>query len=251
MYSKNYLKKIGSVALAGAMAASLSIPALADTQPANSTVVTGAYQDIAIAVTVPESGTAQINPYGLPVKFTKSASSTKAAQVTGEQIVTQPLAIYNEGDVALDVAASVTTTATNDVTISKTAITEKTTGKAIYAYLQMVQSANKTLDEAGKDKIIDEYATSDTWAADGVSKLVLDSAKEASQEKMVTLAASKVTTTTDAQGKETSTVTYNAGSIALYRLAGEVVTKPSDAWTTSDGFTATVAFTFTPSVSEE
>jgi hypothetical protein len=244
------------------MACSLAIPAFAGdddedtqaTQPANSTVVTGAYQDIAIAVTVPESGTAQINPYGLPVKFTKSASSTKAAQVTGEQIVTQPLAIYNEGDVALDVAASVTTTATDNVTITAKALTGKETDKTVYAYLQMVPSSAKTKDDTGKDKIADECASSDTWAAEGVTQLVLKAPDDgaATQEKMATLAASKVTTTTDeTTKKETTTVTYSAGSIVLYRLAGNVTQKPDTAWTTDDGFTATIAFTFTPSVSED
>ena len=37
------------------------------TQPKNSTVVEGTYKEIPIAVEVPTTGTAQINPYGLPV----------------------------------------------------------------------------------------------------------------------------------------------------------------------------------------
>jgi hypothetical protein len=240
-----------SLSLAALTAASMAIPAFADdepqtTTPANTTVVTAAYEEVSIAVTVPTTGTAQINPYGLPVEFKKSASSTKAAKVTGQQIVTQPLYITNEGDVALDIAASVTTEAKGDASISGKALTGKETTKSVYAYLQMVQSANKTLDDTGKDKIIDECASDSTWTAEGVTKLDLDGSKAASKEKMATLAASKVTTT---DGK--STVTYNAGSIVLYRLAGDVVTKPSDDWATTDGFTATIAFTFTPAVAEE
>jgi hypothetical protein len=245
MYSKNFMKKIGSVALAGVMAASLSIPAFAaaDTKTNTETKVTGAYQEIAIAVTVPATGTAQINPYGLPVEFTKSESSTKTTKVSGQQIVTQPLYISNEGDVALDISASVTTGVTGDATIATAALEGTETTKSIYAYLQMVPSANKTLDDTGKDKIIEEFAADATWTTDKVGKLVLpkEDTDAVTADKLATLAASKVTGT----GSD-ATVTYNVGSIVLFRVAGNVVTKPEDDWTAKDGFTATIAYTFTP-----
>jgi hypothetical protein len=247
MYSKNFMKKIGSVALAGVMAASLSIPAFASTTttPAaetttdpNTTVVDGAYKEIAIAVTVPATGTAQINPYGLPVEFKKSESSTKAAKVTGQQIVTQPLYISNEGDVALDINATVTTTIpkTSKMSIVAAKPADTDTEKDAYVYLQMVQSANKTLDETGTDKIADECAADATWAK--ASQLVLSTDdKVSSDAALATLAASKVTT---------DSVTYNVGSIVLYRLAGDVVTKPDSDWAETDTFSASIAFTFTP-----
>jgi hypothetical protein len=238
-------KKLVSMVLAGAMVASLSVPAFAEETKTNTeTKVTGTYSEIAISVTVPTTGTAQINPYGLPVEFKKSESSTKTTKASGQQIVTQPLYISNEGDVALDIAASVTTGVTGDATISTTELTGKETTKSIYAYLQMVQSANKTLDDTGKDKIIEEFAADATWTTDKVGKLVLpkEDTDAATAEKLATLAASKVT----GSGSE-ATVTYNVGSIVLFRVAGNVVTKPEDDWTTKDGFTATIAFTFTPS----
>jgi hypothetical protein len=255
-------KKIASLGLALAMVASLAVPAFAteeetkeETKETNtSTEITSTYKKVAIAVTVPTTGTAQINPYGLPVEFTKSASSTKSAKATGQQIVTQPLYITNEGDVALDINASVSTTVNGmEIVTDKSAIA-KSTDKQAYIELQMVQSANKSLaDDTAKDKIIDEFATDATWTADGVSKLVLpaggDDAVE-SEKALATLAASKVTTTTE-NGKSTSTVTYNAGSIVLFRLAGDVVTKPDTAWATTDTFTSTIAFSFTPATTEE
>jgi hypothetical protein len=247
MYSKNFMKKIGSVALAGVMAASLSIPAFAATETTadpNTTVVSGAYKDVAIAVTVPTTGTAQINPYGLPVEFTKSESSTKAAKVSGEQIVTQPLYISNEGDVALDINATVTTTAKGVELVTDKSTLAKSTDKQAYVELQMVQSANKSLaDDTAKDKVIDECAAAATWTADTVGKLVIDpeSDDNTSDTALATLAASKVT----GSGSD-AVVTYNAGSIVLFRLAGEVVTKPDTAWATTDTFTSTIAFTFTP-----
>jgi hypothetical protein len=251
-------KKVASLGLALSMAATMAVPAFAaettTTTSSNTTVVNGAYKEIAIAVKVPTTGTAQINPYGLPVEFTKSASSTKSAKATGQQIVTQPLYITNEGDVALDINASVSTTVNGmEIVTDKSAIA-KSTDKQAYIELQMVQSANKSLaDDTAKDKIIDEFATDATWTADGVSKLVLpaggDDAVE-SEKALATLAASKVTTTTE-NGKSTSTVTYNAGSIVLFRLAGDVVTKPDTAWATTDTFTSTIAFSFTPATTEE
>jgi hypothetical protein len=240
-------KKIASLGLALTMTAALAVPAFADDTPAaNTTVVDGAYKEIAIAVTVPTTGTAQVNPYGLPVEFTKSASSTKAAKVSGEQIVTNPLYISNEGDVALDISASVSTTVTGmEIVTDKTGLA-KSTDKQAYIELQMVPSANKSLaDDTAKDKIIDECATAATWTADTVGKVVLPAGGDDAVvgDKIATLAASKVTGT----GSD-AVVTYNAGSIVLYRLAGEVVTKPDTAWATTDTFKATIAFTFTPSV---
>jgi hypothetical protein len=231
-------KRIMSLSLAALTAASLAAPAFAAD---NTTVVSGAYKEIAIAVTVPAEGTAQINPYGLPVELTKSSSSTKAAKVTGQQIVTQPLYISNQGDVALDVSASVTTTATGFDIVSD-AISETETDKKANVSLQMVQSANKSLaDDTAKDKIIDECAADATWKADGVQSLQLPAGgDDAVTGKLATLAASKVGTD--------GTVTYNVGSIVLYRLAGTVTTAPETAWATTDTFTANIAFTFTPHV---
>jgi hypothetical protein len=188
---------------------------------------------------VPETGTAQINPYGLPVELTKSASSTKTAKVTGQQIVTQPLYISNDGDVALDVSASVTTTATG-VGITTDKIEDTEDEKKVNVSLQMVLSANKSLaDDTAKDKIIDECAADATWTASGVKSLQLPVEKEdAVTGKLVTLAASKVGTD--------GTVSYNVGSIALYRLSGTVTTAPEKDWADTDKFTATIAFTFTP-----
>jgi spore germination protein YaaH len=243
-------KKIMSLTLAALTTASLAAPAFAasntSTATNTQTVITTTYAEIPISVTVPATGTAQINPYGLPVEFTKSASSTKSAKVSGQQIVSQPLYIVNEGDVALSIGATVTTTA-QGVTIAKE-IKEGDEDKDAVVRLEMKQSANKTLDDAGKDKIIDEFAATDTWASvDEDSQVLLSTDDPVEKDGLATLAASKVTTTTDTSNKTTKTVTYNAGSIVLFRLAGEVVTKPSTAWATTDTFTTTIAFTFTPS----
>ena len=75
-------KRFASSVLAGTLALSLAAPALA----ANNTTtnIAGSYADIPIAVVVPTTGTAQINPYGLPVSITKSNDST--VDLTGQKI---------------------------------------------------------------------------------------------------------------------------------------------------------------------
>jgi hypothetical protein len=239
MFNK-YGKKALSLAMASAMVASMAIPAFADSTN-TSTTVSGAYQEVPISVTVPQTGTVQINPYGLPVEYTKSANSTKAAKVSGQQIVTQPLYISNEGDVALDISVSVTTTVTGPTLVtSKPADNE--TDKKVYLNLEMKQSANKSLDETGKDKIIDEFAADATWT-DAASLNLVAGATPAAKDNMATLAAAKVTGT----GSD-KVVTYNAGSIVLFRLAGNVTTKPTTAWATTDTISSVIAFTFTPHV---
>lgn len=55
---KTLKNRILSGAMAGALALSLAVPAFAS----NSTDITGTYQAVTIDVTVPTSGTAQINP---------------------------------------------------------------------------------------------------------------------------------------------------------------------------------------------
>jgi hypothetical protein len=205
-------------------------------------------------VTVPETGTAQINPYGLPVEYKNLSSSTsKTAKVSGQQIVTQPLYISNDGDVALSVGATVTTTAKGVEIITKKDDIAKSTEKQAYVELQMAKSALKSLaDDAAKDKITAEYATDATWSS--ASKLTLstdDAVSNPSDTPLATLVASKVTTTTNDDNTTTTTVTYSEGSIWLFRLSGSVVTAPETAWSTNDNFTATIAFTFTPTTISE
>jgi hypothetical protein len=155
--------------------------------------------------------------------------------------------ISNEGDVALSIGATVTTTATGVTIVDE--VKDSDTDKNAAVRLEMKQSANKSLaDDTAKDKIIDEYAATDTWSGlEAASQLQLSTDEAQTKEGLATLAASKVTSTYDETTKKTTkTVTYNAGSIVLYRLAGEVVTKPDTAWATSDTFSATIVFTFTP-----
>jgi hypothetical protein len=244
------MKKIGSVALAGAMACSLSIPAFAAAK--NSTSVTATYAEIPIEVTVSDTGTATINPYGLPVKLTVD-KTTKT--VSGQKIVTTPLSIKNNGETDLSVNASVSVKngTKSGIEFVKQSLTSANTGKQIYAYLEVagttvtspVDDATTTLDE----DILTAFTTDSTWATS--QKVVLNADEAQKGEGLATLAAATVATTQDSEGKDVTTVTYNSGSIAVFRIGGEVVKAPADgAWATSDTFTTTIAFTFEPATDD-
>jgi hypothetical protein len=245
MFNK-YGKKIMSLAMASAMIASMAVPAFAE----DKTEVTVTYKDVPIAVTVPSDTTsAWINPYGLPMSVTTTGSKTES-KITGQQIVTTPMAITNDGDVALSVGAKVVTTPTGLTIVSK-APTAKTTDKQAFVQLQMVAST-ATGDKTNKanaieDTIFSESATASTWANATSLTLVAKTTENpdaaATADNMATLAASKVTKGT---GGTADTIEYQAGSVVLVRLTGTVTQDPTTAWTTSDTFTSVITYTFKP-----
>lgn len=227
-------KKLLSLALSGILAASLAVPAFA-----TSTNIEGSYEDITIAVLVPQAGTAQINPYGLPVKLTTAGSS-----ITGEQIVTRPLAIANQSEVDLAVSATVTASIKGDLKFIEAAPLADDTSKSAFVYLQMKQENTLVETTLATDKKSFAAATIDPLAAawkqayDADKDLVLNARDTgASKENMVFLKKA-----TDNGG----TMEISAGGAAMFRLSGAVVASPREAWTTADGFTSTVAFTFKP-----
>lgn len=227
-------KKLLSLALSGVLAASLAIPAFA-----TSTNITGAYEDIEIAVLVPTTGTAQINPYGLPVKLTTANKS-----IVNEQIVTKPLAIANKSEVDLAVSASVVATANGDLKFVEAAPLAGDTSKSAFVYLQMkpertlLESALNTEKTGFTDTVLDTAAAAWKQAYNADKDLVLNGREAgSSKENMVFL---KKASTTGGN------VTIAQGGGAMFRLSGSVVSNPREAWTESDGFNATVAFTFRP-----
>lgn len=245
---KTLKKRVLSCAMAGVLAVSMAVPAFATASPApnKSTNITGAYVDIVIDVNVPTTGTAQVNPYGLPVKLDDDGTN----KITGEQIVTKPLLLVNNSDSNLNVSASVTATATGDLRFATAAPTASDTYKSAFVYLQMKPTALDNSDKAqGTDTGIQGVGTNEVnavfagWKQDyaAAKDLVLNGTSAATKDKMATLAASTISTTGG-----TTTVSWNAGSIAAFRLAGKVNANPKDAWVVRDGFTAAIAFTFKP-----
>lgn len=239
---KNLKKRILSSALAGVLAVSMAIPAFAEDP---STVLTATYAEPVISVTVPATGAVVINPYGMPVVLNPDAAAADQASIVGAQIVTKPLAIVNTGATDLKVSASVTAETTGDLRLATSKPSSSDTTKSAYVYLQMTNSEldkNQAAGSSATDAIagMDNKEVSKAVAAweqrayTSSTDLLLSGTAEAKKENMLTLKASDATG--DAQ----------KGSVGLFRLAGQVVASPREAWATTDGFTATVAFSFKP-----
>lgn len=253
-------KRFLSTVLAGAMALSLAVPAFAaegdeggNTPDPNTTVITATYEDIEMNVIVPQTGTASINPYGLPVDVEKSDNS-KATLAAGQQILSQPLYIKNQMGMGLKVGATVTAAVTGGFKFAATeaaitgqaadaengvaAIAPATTNSG-FVFLQSKASAVTGADNAVADDLIDEYAAWTAQAYNSATDVILGT-KAVEQPDFATLVAAKMDDTTGAFDE------YDAGSILLLRLAGKVVEAPKTPWKAADGFSTTVVFTFKP-----
>ena len=238
-------KRFGSTVMAGALALSLAAPAFAANN--TSTTITGAYTDIPIAVSVPTTGTAQINPYGLPVTITKSNDTT--VDLVGQQITTKPLSVKNQGTVSLDMGvSSFLVTPTGDISIAAA----KNAEKEIAVNLEVAGLDDTTLavssDSENLDNlIIDAFADEDSWAnADTLAAPAFakggTAPNPANKNNMAVLGA----VTPKSEG-----FTYGRKSIALFRLTGKLAEEPvnagaADPWKETDGFSAAIVFKFTP-----
>lgn len=252
---KTLKNRILSGAMAGVLAMSLAVPAFAAggtpaPAAANTTEINGTYTPITIDVVVPANGAAQINPYGLPIDVTKSDNTTKVS-FENQKIMTQPTAaIMNKMGVALTVKAAVTgaikalpggSTAT-PMKFASEALTADTTAKSVFAYVQAKQSAttgaaDTSSDHTIADKLIVEYST---WTqAYDANKDILVKVGTETKENFVTLNAATMDTDGTFQA-------FATGSIALIRVAGDVVASPREDWSTDDGFTVKIAYTFAP-----
>jgi hypothetical protein len=247
-------KKLLSMALACAMAATLAVPAFAATTSESTTnrslKVTGAYQAVTISVVVPSTGTVIIDPYKLPVEIYKDTETTIKSD--GLQIVTKPLAIKNQSDIKLDMNISATTTVTGTLTLATGELTDIKTEKknSAYVYLeaQVAEDLSGDPSEAVSNAKVAQAYKDFTWAAlvtdegDTQNGIVLKSGSAQSVNGIVTLEPN--TFVDDAFS------TYAAGSIAFLKLDGNCAQNPTTAWATKDGLTCTIAFTFTPAETE-
>ena len=225
------MKRFASTTMAGVMALSLAVPAMAVDQ---STVITATYAETTLDVTVPANTNATINPYGLPVTMEDAKTVLSGQPIT----IPTPLMIENKSAVALKVGASVKTEVTAGITVedaSGKAGVAGGTAKAIYAEFQAFEAAgiNGTTVE-------DITKTNPAWAAlkddEAVLTAVLDSAAT------VNAAAAG----DDLVLREGKDGLAQAGGVAFVRLSGVVAKKPTTAWATTDKLTATITYSFEP-----
>lgn len=254
-------KRLATLALAGAMTLSLASPAFASS---NTTEVTGTYKAVTIAVDVMPQAVAFINPYGLDIDVPQDGHTTTSGaattKISGQQIVSAPMALKNKTGMDLTVNATVTTTipaaATGEVAMKLASSTTKgvgsdpdaegyvppATAKSAFVYLEAKQEPTLT----GADSAVDAAAIATKFAAWGASTFdaeknpVLNATRAVTQNDLVILRAA------DMSGNGGAFAAYKAGSIALVRLAGDCVTAPKDEWKTTDTFTASIAYTFAP-----
>ena len=257
----NILKKrILPGVMAGVLAVSMAVPAFATTAttPNNSTTVTGNYVDTPIDVVVDPTGTATVNPYGLPVKI--GGTDADPIKISDQQVVTTPLFVRNNSDVDLKVGVSITTTTSGDLSLAATkAAVDTATNKSAFAYMQMAYidvtddshtvasgaTGSGTLEVLPSGFTASNYHKSyAAWASEAEynadADVVLNGSKEV-EGTLLTLGATKDGTSSNA-GKKV----YDATSVGMFRIGGNVVESPKEAWTTKDGFKAVIAFTFKP-----
>ena len=269
----NVLKKrFAPFLLVCVLALAMIAPAFAASNTSNyGTTIDGQYVAATIDVTVPTTGQVFINPYALPVKLSvmftdgdataadATESSTKVrpgseasdSSIKNQQIVTEPLFIKNRSEVNLAVSAKVTgiipadatenaifgQTEASNVKFSSEPIKTQT-DNSVFAYLQM-KIAKGLTDQSTAGDLVAAYTN---WTDDSYDKRadVLVSTKENSLDNMVILAAGTEKPATPGELEATN------GSVAMFRIAGQVVTEPKNGWLSSDTFRIQVVFTFKP-----
>lgn len=253
------MKRFASTVMAGVLTLSLATPAFAA-----SSTITGAYEAVDLSVTVSNTGNALINPYGLPVDLTHAEGSGSSATtvvdgtISGEQVTTAaPLTIINESAVALAVSATVTGTEVGDAKLVadlEAGVTSTATPKNIVARLEVFAAP-------GIDDSVIADLTSTTANDKYAAQTALNEAFAALKSEDAALTAPVLTTAQTAEGtlvlREGDDGASQDGGVAFFRLAGDVVKNPTDAWTEADpsaspavvgdGFSAAIAFTFEPS----
>lgn len=100
--------------MAGVLAVSMAIPAFATSN--NTTEIDGSFKAVTIDVVVPAKAVAFINPYALDIDvpndglsaITDTTAASDKTTISGQQIVSAPMALKNKTAMDLNVAASVT-----------------------------------------------------------------------------------------------------------------------------------------------
>lgn len=191
-----------------------SAAAAAEAANERSMIITATPRMPVIKVSVPTSGQIYLNPLKMPVEV--------HGDWTDEQIISYPLTIANESDCAVQVDVKVTgaVKAGSDMTLATSPTNGTGTNKSAFVYFEMHPS--------------DPY---DPYSVEW------DPAYDASKHIAVTTSGAS----------KTNVVTLEAASIygevlggAAFRLTGDAVKTPTNAWNEKDGIDVTVAYTFTP-----
>lgn len=225
-------KKVAAMVLAGAMALSMAVPAFAaDTDLEQSTEISGTTQTPTISISVPATGAVVLNPYKMSVDV--SAAQDGSDMVTN-QIISATNYIKNKTDVALAVSATVTGKTAGEAVFATATTqggTKAVTTKSAFVYLEVIDAGAGDDDAATEPTTAPTDASWKAYDAKAVNQVLL-AAKAVTKANMLTVPA----------------VADGASSFIAFRLAGDAASSPTKAWTSADTVSATIAFTFTPTV---
>lgn len=217
-----------SAAMAMAMAASMTVPALAadttvdktgeDGKYSAKTTITGELKAPTIKLTVPQTGTVIINPYEMTVN-----SEATGNEDVSDQIISATQFIKNESAVDINVSATVIGKPAEggEAVLATSALKGSETTKSVFMYLEIGESSDGSADPSWKGS----YVSSDP-------NMVAVTSRSTTKANMYTLPSA---------GDDSSTPTY-----AGFRLNGAAASKPTKAWTTNDKVDVEIAFTFDP-----
>lgn len=219
-------KKILAAALAMTMMLGSSVGALASADPVESPDANGVYgQDVkaestlktpTINIEVPTTLAFTLNPYQMEVA---DASGGKLY----DQVITAESKIVNNSNVGvsvnvMDLAAAKPEGVTSELTLLAAAPAAGVTTKSAFLYVELKNSAD---------------ATYPAYKPTNKTQLAVPTTKTASKTDMLTLEAGDTTPTE-----------------ANIRVAGNIVSNPSKAWTANDKINLTFKLTFTPQVNK-
>ena len=191
-----------------------SAAAAAEAANERSMIITATTRLPVVKVTVPTSGQVYLNPLQLPVDVYGDA--------TTDQIISYPLTIANESDAAVQVDVRVTgkVKPESDMTLASAPTNGTGTSKSAFVYFEIKPSDP-----------YDPYSVEWDEAYDAAKHIPVTTGGS-SKSNLVTLDA--VGMYGEVQGG------------AAFRLTGDAVKTPTNAWTAKDGIDVTIAFTFTP-----
>lgn len=194
------------------IAALLLLPPVPARASSGNTVITAEpyLPDIKIEVVVPASGNVYINPNRLPIEVD--------ASIENKQIISDSLAIENLSDVPLSVSVEVTGTikSGSDLRLaSESTVGEDTTAKRAFMFFEIQSVSDPSAVTWSNVYREDKHILIRESTRTGKNIIILGAADQAKR-------------------------------YGVFRVNGDCVQNPRDAWTEKDGVEVEVAFTFSP-----
>lgn len=240
------MKKQTALILVVALVLAMAVPVLADT----TTEISGTYEEVEVAVSIPSEGTFVINPYELPVSVSSQRQELGKLTTAGP-ISCQPMIAYNYGEIEFKANATVTYKTTGTMKVVDDApdpkkneaqvwleVKQPTSGKYEYNVDRDSYETKLPIGGVPGKVVLAEFNkwTKTTAKPDSGAVALKQDGTAATQANIVDL-------------MPTSAEADNSTAFALIRLCGAVTKAPTEQpWTDRDGLTVNVSWTFDPVV---